>query len=189
MDRAGRLATESNQHGAEDFATPGFVRVGRISGAHGLDGGLRMRPDNPDSDSLQHVSRVHLRRGAAAEERGLRSARRVNRATIKLVLDGISDANAAEAMRGALVMVAEADLPAVAPGEFYYYQALGCEVVTTAGMRVGVIEDIFSAGANDVWAVRDGEREVLVPVIEDVVKSIDIAARRAVIEPVPGLLD
>ena len=59
----------------------------------------------------------------------------------------------------------------------------------TDGSRLGAIEEIFSNGANDVWVVRDGEREFLIPVIEDVVKSIDFAARRVTIEPIPGLLD
>ena len=74
-------------------------------------------------------------------------------------------------------------------GEFYYFQLAGAEVMLTDGRRLGTIEDIMSTGAHDVWVVRDGEREVLVPVISDVVKAMDLAARRVTIEAVPGLLD
>ena len=81
------------------------------------------------------------------------------------------------------------DLPPKAPGEFYYYEAIGCAVTTTDGRLIGVIEDVFATGANDVWVVRDGATEVLVPVIENVVKSMDLGARRMVVEAVPGLLD
>ena len=93
------------------------------------------------------------------------------------------------ALRGAIVMVAAAALPPAAPSEFYYFQALGCEIVTTTGLPVGTIEEVFSNGANEVWVVRDRSSEHLVPVIEDIVKSIDLAARRIIIEAVPGLLD
>jgi 16S rRNA processing protein RimM len=189
MDRAQRRATDSNNERTEEPTVLGFVRVGRISGPHGLKGALRVRPDNPESDSLAYVNRVFLRREAAIEEWRLRSAQRVNRATFKLALDGIGDADAAEVFRGAVVLVAEGDLPPVAPGQFYYYQALGCEVVTTAGQRLGVVAEVFPTGANDVWTVRDGDREVLVPVIEDVVESLDLESRRAVIKAIPGLLD
>lgn len=48
---------------------------------------------------------------------------------------------------------------------------------------------MFSNGAQDIWVVRDGEREVLVPVIEDVVKAMDLPGRRVTIDPIPGLLD
>jgi 16S rRNA processing protein RimM len=86
-------------------------------------------------------------------------------------------------------MLANEDLPPAKPGEFYYYEAIGCSVFLLDGRSIGKIEEVFSNGAHDVWVVRDGEREVLVPVIENVVKAMDLAARRVTIEPVPGLLD
>jgi 16S rRNA processing protein RimM len=163
--------------------------VGRISGAHGLNGAVRVRPDDPESESLARVNRIFLRRGSEIEERRLRSARRVNRETFKVAIEGIDDANAAETLRNAEVLLVEADLPPAGPGEFYYYQALGCEVLTTAGERLGVVAEVFATGANDVWTVRDESRELLVPVIEDVVESLDLEARRIVVRPLPGLLD
>jgi 16S rRNA processing protein RimM len=86
-------------------------------------------------------------------------------------------------------MVSRAALPPTIGREFYYFQALGCEVITSAGRWVGTIEEIFSTGANDVWVVRDRSAEHLLPVIEDVVKTIDWVGRRVIIEAVPGLLD
>lgn len=189
MDRAERLATEQKTERTEEPIAPSLIRVGRICGPHGLNGAVRVRPDNPESDSFAHVRRLFLRRDATVEERRLRSARRINRAMFKLALDGIDDADAAEVFRGAFVLVAEEDLPPAAPGHFYYYKALGCEVVTTTGQRLGPVAEAFATGANDVWVVRDGSREVLIPVIEDVIESLDFAARRVVIKAIPGLLD
>jgi 16S rRNA processing protein RimM len=114
---------------------------------------------------------------------------RLNATTRRITLEGVADVNAAEALKGAVVMLAAEDVPAAKPGEFYYYEAIGCEVFLTDGSRLGTIEEIFSTGAHDIWVVRDSEREVLVPVIEDVVKAMDFAARRVTIEPIPGLLD
>jgi 16S rRNA processing protein RimM len=169
---------------------PARIRVGRIAGAHGLHGALRMRPDNPESDTLEHVRRVFVEReGVAAREYRLLGAQRLNRTTIRVVLEGLDGPDAADALGGSTVAVALEDLPAKAPGEFYYYEAIGCAVTTTDGRRLGLIEEVFATGANDVWVVRDGAAEVLVPVIENVVKSIDLGARQMVIEAVPGLLD
>ena len=157
---------------------------------HGLRGALRVRPDNPDSETLEQVRRVFLEdpAGVVREYRLLR-ADRINRAVIRVMLEGIDDPGAAAALRGTTIAVALADLPAKAPGEFYHYEAIGCEVATTDGRRLGVIEEVIATGANDVWVVRDGNVEVLVPVIENVVKSIDLGTRRMVVEAVPGLLD
>ena len=103
--------------------------------------------------------------------------------------DGHSDVDTAESLKGAVVMLAAEDVPPAKPGEFYYYEAIGCEVFLTDGSRLGTIEEVFSNGAQDIWVVRDGEREVLVPVIEDVVKAMDLPGRRVTIDPIPGLLD
>ena len=166
-----------------------MLRVGRITGAHGLKGAIRFRPDNPDSDTLEQVARVFLESAGQAREFRLTGMTRLNATTRRITLEGVADVNAAEALKGAIVMLATEDVPPAKPGEFYYYEAIGCEVFLTDGSRLGTIEEIFSNGAHDVWVVRDSEREVMVPVIEDVVKAMDFAARRVTIEPIPGLLD
>jgi 16S rRNA processing protein RimM len=166
-----------------------MLRVGRVTGAHGLKGALRFRPDNPDSDTLDQVARVFLERAGEAREFRLTGMTRLNATTRRITLEGVTGVDAAEALKGAVVMIATEDVPAAKPGEFYYYEAIGCEVFLTDGSRLGTIEEIFSNGAQDIWVVRDSEREVLVPVIEDVVKAMDLAARRVTIEPIPGLLD
>lgn len=160
-------------------------------GAHGLHGALRVRPDNPESDTLVQVRRVFVEapESGTPREYRLAGAQRLNRTIFRVILDGLGDPAAAAALRGSTVAVALEDLPAKAPGEFYYYEAIGCAVTTTDGRRLGVIEEVFATGANDVWVVRDGTAEVLVPVIENVVKSIDLAGRMMVVEAVPGLLD
>ncbi|MGH7926076.1 MAG: ribosome maturation factor RimM [Candidatus Binatus sp.] len=166
-----------------------MLRVGRITGAHGLKGALRYRPDNPDSDTLEQVQRVFLERDGASREFRVTGMTPLNGTTRRIMLEGVADINAAESLKGAIVMLATEDVPAAKPGEFYYYEAIGCEVFLTDGSRLGTIAEIFSNGAQDVWVVRDGEREVLVPVIEDVVKVMDLVAHRVTIEPIPGLLD
>ncbi len=170
-------------------SAPELIRVGCVSGAHGLRGALRVRLDNPDSALLRRVQQLTLARNGETVEYRITSAQSAGQGAFKVTLDGISGVDRAAALRGAIVMVAAAALPQTAPGEFYYFQAVGCEIVTTTGLSVGIIAEVFSNGANDVWVVRDRSAEHLVPVIEDIVKGIDLAARLVVIEAVPGLLD
>ena len=158
-------------------------------GAHGLKGALRIRLDNPDSQTLSAGRAVYLELGGIAHDYQIISVGRGGHGSARLVLKGVDDASAAEALRGATLSVAQSALPPLNSGEFYYRDLVGCEVAATDGRYLGRIEEIFSTAANDVWVVRDGAREILVPVIEDVVKSIDTAARRVVLETVPGLLD
>jgi 16S rRNA processing protein RimM len=104
-------------------------------------------------------------------------------------LDGVDSRSAAESLRGARILVPAADLPPAAPDEFYWHEIAGYRVETTGGRALGTIAEVFATGLNDVWVVREGEREHLIPVIADVVRAIHRTERRVVIEPLPGLLD
>jgi 16S rRNA processing protein RimM len=165
------------------------LRVGYVIGAHGLRGALRVKMDNPDSDILRQVQRVVLAQSRVNTPHTVFGAEPAGQGAVKLTLEGLNEVDQARALHGAVVMVAVADLPATGRDEFYYYQTLGCEVLTTAGLPLGVIEEVFFNGANDVWVVRNRSVERLVPVIQTIVKRIDFAARRVTIETVPGLLD
>ena len=94
-----------------------------------------------------------------------------------------------QALIGARVLVPSTALPPLAENEFYYHEIEGFEVVTTDGRALGQVSETFSTGTNDVWTVRSGEREYLIPAIADVVRTIDREQRRITIEPMPGLLD
>ncbi|MBI4395688.1 MAG: PRC-barrel domain-containing protein [Elusimicrobia bacterium] len=64
----------------------------------------------------------------------------------------------------------------------------GCEVVTEAGEVLGILKDVYpTGGGNDVFAVRNETREILIPARKDVVLSIDVAARRILVKLPPGL--
>jgi 16S rRNA processing protein RimM len=167
----------------------GLLRVGYIAGSHGLHGALRVRADNPDSTTLGALERLLVETATGRREFKVLSVSALGGGHQRVVLEGVDDADAAQALRGGAVMVAAASLPPLKEGEFYYFQIAGAEVILTDGRRLGTIEDIMSTAGHDVWVVRDGEREVLVPVIADVVKAMDLEARRITIEAVPGLLD
>src|ERR1039457_1355338 len=98
-----------------------MLRVGRITGAHGLKGALRLRPDNPDSDTLEQVARVFLGSAGQAREFRMTGMTRLNTTPPQITREGVVDVNAAEAPKGAVVMLAAKAAPAAKPGEFYYY--------------------------------------------------------------------
>ncbi|HJU12317.1 MAG TPA: ribosome maturation factor RimM [Candidatus Binataceae bacterium] len=175
--------SEHNQFAAE------LIRIGYVSGIHGVRGALRVKLDNPNSDLLSRVQQMILARAGQNIECKVTGVQRAGRETFKVQVRGITDAENAAAFGGAVVLVKSSSLPATTAREFYYFQAIGCRVVTTSGLAVGRIEEVFSNGANDVWVIRDNLAEYLVPVIEDIVKDIDWNARQVTIEAVPGLLD
>jgi 16S rRNA processing protein RimM len=166
-----------------------LIPIGRLTGAHGLKGALRLRLEGEDLEILRSLGRVFVNPGGAPREYRVLAIASLGRKSIRLQLEGVVTCEQAEALKGELVMAAESDLPPAAENEFYYYRAIGCDVALTDGCIIGKVEEIFSTGANDVLVVRGEGREVLVPVIADVVKAVDLDAGRITIEAVPGLLD
>src|SRR5215475_1291092 len=108
-----------------------MVRFGCILGAHGLRGALRLRPDNPESAALANIKKI------AIDLRGQRSSFRVGKVDrighgiLRIELDGVIEANAAEALKSGIVMIDRSDLPEIGPAEFYYFEAIGCAVFLT----------------------------------------------------------
>ena len=72
----------------------------------------------------------------------------------------------------------------------YIYDLLGCEVVTPDGQALGHLTNVQRTGANDVYTIRQANRqEILLPAIKDVVREVDLGSRRIVVTPTPGLLE
>jgi 16S rRNA processing protein RimM len=170
-------------------ASKGRVRIGKIVRPHGLRGAVRVSLDNAASTILDAVERITVDSAGAPREYRIRNLSSAGRGVTRIELEGVTTYEAADALRGAILLVTEEDLPPADEGEFYDFRAIGCEVVTTAGRRLGTVVETFATGANDVLVVRDGAVELLIPVIADVIKNLDFAARRIAIEAVPGLLD
>ncbi len=166
-----------------------MVRLGKIIGTHGLRGALKFKPDNPESTALERLDCITLELGNSRNTHRVSEVSRAGGA-VRLVLKGIGAIEAAQTLVGAIVMVPATELPHAGPKEFYYYQAIGCEVILTGGQSIGTVAEILATGANEVLVVHDNNRrEVLIPVIDDIVREMDLPARRIVIEAVPGLFD
>jgi 16S rRNA processing protein RimM len=170
-----------------------YLHVGRLVGTHGIRGEVRvlLHTDFPEFRFapekelwLSHPSLLHPLLLTIVKCRPHQSVLLVKFAQ----WDHIDQA---EPYKGGQLMVDKRELAPVdmEKGEFYYHQIVGCEVVTTAGNHIGVIAEILSLPANDVWVVRtqDKDKELLLPFIADVVKMIDVERRRITIQWMEGL--
>lgn len=170
-------------------AAPALVELGPIVNRHGIRGEVRLLPYNPQSEIAPRLrALVLVHPDGRREPRVVRSAR-VHKRFVLLQLDGVDSADAAEALVGCTVAVPRITLPPPGADAAYHADLLGCAVETTAGEPLGVVAEMLVTGSNDVCVVRDGAREVLVPMTADAIATLDVAHRRIVVHPLPGLLD
>lgn len=174
---------------------PDGVVVGRVVGAHGLRGELRVRLLGAKDNNLCAGSSVRLAREEGdpkAVEARVRAIGSGRRGEARLALEGVQDREAAEALRGRLVLAPAAHLDPLAAGEYYQYELVGCRVEEGGGRTLGVVQGIWETGAPDVLVVvdeSDGGREHLIPAAGEILREVDLEARRIVIDVPPGLLD
>ena len=106
-----------------------------------------------------------------------------------LWLEGVVSREQAEALRDQMLEIPEGELQPLGPGEYYRFQLVGLDVLTVDGDPVGRVEEVMPYPANDVLVVRRPKGQLLLPLVEDVVREVDTAGGRLIIEPVEGLLD
>ena len=168
------------------------LEVGRIGEAWGLQGWFRVHAYADPPDALRAARRWHLqappgRSPVPAVLPASLAIARVREHGDGLVAqaEGIADRNAAEALRGARVFVSRARFPEADEDEFYWADLIGCSVVDRQGADLGSVVGLFDTGPQSVLRVRPGAQDAeerLIPFVSAYVDSVDLAARRIVVD-------
>lgn len=165
-----------------------LVALGRVTGVHGIRGAVKLRFYSGNAPAaLVPGAAVGLRLadGAVAEFTAAEIAAQGGH--FRLRLAQIEDRDAAEALVGAEMVVARSELPEPEADAYYWTDLIGLTVYAEDGACLGRLVEILETGANDVYRVRGGAREVLVPALASVVRRVDLAAGQMWVELPEGL--
>jgi len=169
-----------------------LLTVGKIVNTHGIRGEVKVMPYSDFADQrFASKSRLHIvpEKGSPVEVTVETSRFHKNMYIVKFKeLHGI---NEVEKFKGALLKIT-ADLQEELPeNEYYFHEIIGCRVVTDEepGEELGVISEILTPGANDVWVVKTPKgKQILLPAIPDVVLDVDKEAKLIRVHLMEGLL-
>ena len=156
------------------------ILLGRVLGAFGVRGELKLHSfTDPPAKVLKYQPWVLVHRGV---EREIANARGRDTAKgVLLTLPEVVDRDQAEALAGAEIWVPRSRLPAPKPGEYYWVDLEGLRVVNREGVLLGTVSHLFETAANDVIVVA-GDRERLVPFLDDFVLGVDFDARQVTVD-------
>ncbi len=165
------------------------IRIGRVTRAHGVTGELEVRPDWEHSRGLLEAREVVLEAlSGALEAHAVRAVRQTPKG-ILMVLEGITDRDAAEARRGNAVRVSRELLPALAEGEYYLCDLVGARVDCPDG-HVGVVAEIQMYPSVDSIVIEapDGTRFEQ-PLLDEWIESVDVGKRQVALSSRDGLIE
>lgn len=163
-----------------------YLEAGKIVGTHGVRGEVRVQPwcDTPAQFAALKVV-YYDERG----ERPVRLSSRVHGNICLSRLEGVDTMQDAAALRDRVLFLDRNDLP-LEPGRHFIQDLLGLTIVDAdTGETYGTLSEVSFTGANDVYHMRTGNREILIPAIPQVVVETDIDGGVLRIRPIKGLLD
>lgn len=164
-----------------------FLEIGKIVKTHGLNGRVKVLSFAQSSDLLKSLKEVFIGQNENVPVSfGLKSFQSKGNCFF-LEMEGIKSIDQAESLIGCSVMVPAHSLPPLPEGEYYWEELIGLKVVTEEGHLLGKIERIFPTGSNDVYVCTGGDKEILLPAIEDVVREIDPEREIMVVRLLEGM--
>jgi 16S rRNA processing protein RimM len=153
--------------------SPTHLVIGRVLGAHGVKGEVQVEilTDFPERFDVLKMVYVGEELDPAAVE-GCR--RRRGKALLKL--EGCDTRDDARKLCGQSVQVPVDQAVPLGEDEYYLHEIEGLEVRTTEGKHLGHVVEVIETGSNDVYVVRNGRQEILIPALSDVVTKVDLEA-------------
>ncbi|WKB34878.1 ribosome maturation factor RimM [Terrilactibacillus sp. S3-3] len=168
-----------------------WFHVGKIVNTHGINGEVRVISETDFADErFQKGAKLYV--GDAKKnsfEPLVVNTHRRHKQFDLLSFNDHPSINDVERFKGLSLYVAKEQLSELEEDAYYYHEIIGADVYTDTGKHLGKIKEILSPGANDVWVVKTGSKDLLLPVISDVVKKVDSAEKRIVVHVIPGLID
>jgi 16S rRNA processing protein RimM len=161
------------------MSDPTPTRIGQIVGAFGLKGEVKVEPLTSFWDRFQKGARLRLK-GDWVTVEGYREHK--NRPLLRL--SGVNDATAAEALQWEYLEAILADPPELEEDEFLTEDLIGLRVVTTDGQELGEVDDVLGTPAHDILQIG----EILIPVVKEFVKDIDLEEEVITVQLIPGML-
>ena len=181
-----------------------FLRIGVITQPHGIRGEVKVFPTTDSPKRFQEVKHVMIRHEKGEIETEITGVKFFkNLAIVHFACFDVPEE--AAKYKGADIMIRRKDAQPLEEGEYYIADLIGCRVfldeesvsvlqeadgsISIGQDRcIGTVKDVLQTGANDVYVVDTGARELLIPVIKDCIKNVDIERSEILVHLLSGLI-
>ena len=164
-----------------------MLEIGKIVNTHGLKGDVKIVPWTDYPDDFENIKNVIVKLRNKELSFTIKNVK-YQKNNIIVKFNEVNDINEAELLKNAVVMASRKELGELPEGVYYVADLIGLNVYDENDNFIGKIDDVFKTGSNDVYSVaRDGKKDLLLPVIDDVVLSVDIKGGRCVVHIMEGL--
>ena len=164
------------------------LEIGQIVNTFGIKGFVKVNPWVNDVTRFDELKKVYIKIRKELKVLEIEEVK-YHKNQVLLKFKGIETVEQAEMIRNAILEIDRKDAIPLEEGEYFIADLLESEVYTDEGEKLGIVEDIFNTGSNDIYVVKNElGKSILLPRIKDVFKEIDVENKKIIVHLIEGLI-
>ena len=164
------------------------LEIGQIVNTFGIKGIVKVKPFTDDIKRFDNLKTVYIEKNNTQKEYEIEEVK-YHKDMVLIKFKGVDTVEQAELLRNAYLTISRDSAEKLEEGRYYIVDMLGLEVYTDEQVLLGILDDIFNTGSNDIYVVKDKQgKQILLPAIQDVIKQIDMENRKMIVHLLPGLV-
>jgi 16S rRNA processing protein RimM len=167
------------------------VIVGRIVGAHGIQGEVKVKPIGMGRGKSSIRLRARLWVGPDDGEGNWFTVERIRHTGSGSVvkLKDVDDRNRAESFRGCFLKINKEQCRPLPKDTFYVFDLIGLQVYTIDSRYVGTIKEVITNTVQDILIIDSEGKEILIPAVKPFIKKVDLVEHQVILDPIEGMLN
>lgn len=165
-----------------------YLEVGQIVNTFGIKGQVKVVPFTDDINRFDELKQIYIQKNNSLEPFEIEEVK-YHKNMVLLKLKGIDTMEQAERLRNYYIKIDRKDAKKLPEGTYFIADLIGLEVYTDENKLLGILEDIYNTGSSDIYVVKDElGKQILLPAIKDVVKTIDLENKKIIVHIIEGLI-
>lgn len=161
-----------------------FIKVGKIVNTHGIKGELKVLPLTDDMTRFEELEYVYVENQKIEIEDVW-----YKKNFVMLKFKGFDNINDVLCFKDKYVYIDKENAIELPEDTYFIFQIIGLNVYLMSGELLGKITDVIQTGSNDVYVVKDDNKEYLIPAIKEVIKEINLDDKKVIIDPLEGMIE
>ena len=165
-----------------------YFEIGQIVNTFGIKGVVKVNPFTDDISQFEEMESILVQKNGSLQEMQIEEVK-YSKNQVLLKLKGIESIEQADEYRGCFIKIAREKLDKLPENTYYIADLLGLSVYSDEGILLGVVEDIYNSGANDIYVVKNEQgKQILLPGTKEVIKQIDLEQEKIIVHLLKGLI-
>lgn len=163
-----------------------YIVIGKIINTHGIKGDLRVYPYTDNIKRFSDLKDVYI--GEQKEKVDIENVK-YHKDLVLLKLKSFDNINDVLIFKEKLVYIDERDKIKLPKDNYFIHELIGCKVYDQKDKLLGVIEDVLQNSSNDVYVIKDNEKEYMIPAIKKFIKEVNISEKTIIVDVIEGMIE